>query len=135
MKYFKISFALLILINFVSVQSLSANTPQDHVVSLQEIQKQVETKSSQRANNIRDIQKLLRHSEVQKHVGGLIDLQKIKVAVASLDNETLEDLASQSRFANDQLQAGIGTTGLIAIIIVCVVVVILAIVIPDMVSG
>ena len=87
-------------------------------MSLQEIQKQVESQSSQRINNIRDIQKLLRHSEVQEQVSGLVDLQKIEVAVACLDNETLDDLASQSRFANDQLQAGIGTGGIIAIVVV-----------------
>jgi len=117
MKYLKISFAFLVLINFVSVQSLLACPPQDHVVSLQEIKKQLESQSSKRINNIQDIQKLLRHSEVQKQVGGLIDLEKIEVAVASLDNMTLEDLASRSRMANDQLQAGISKIWTIVIIV------------------
>ena len=135
MRHFKIGFAFLVLINFILVQILSAYPLQDHVMSLQEIQKQVQSQSSQRINNIQDIQKLLRHSDVQKQIGGLIDLQKIEVAVANLDNETLEHLAGQSRFANDQLQAGIGTVGIIAIVAVCVVAIVLAIVIPDMVSG
>ena len=117
MRHFKIGFAFLVLINFILVQILSAYPLQDHVMSLQEIQKQVQSQSSQRINNIQDIQKLLRHSEVQKQVGGLIDLEKIEVAVASLDNMTLEDLASRSRMANDQLQAGISKIWTIVIIV------------------
>ena len=117
MKYFKIGFAFLVLINFVTIQNISAYPFQDHVVSIHEVQKQVDSQSSQRINNIQEIQKLLRHSEVQKHLGGLYDLQKIEVAVANLDNETLEDLASRSRFANDQLQAGFSKVWAIVIVV------------------
>ena len=121
MKSFKIGFAFLLLVNVISIQILSANTLQGHVVSIQEVQKKVDSQYTQRMNNIQEIQKLLRHSEVQKHLGGLYDLKKIEAAVSNLDDATLEDLASRSRFANDQLQAGMGTVGIAILVAVIVV--------------
>ena len=131
MKYLKIGVAFVLLVNFIPVQSISAYPVQGHVVSIQEVQKQVYSQSTQRISNIQDIQKLLRHTEVQKHFNGLYDLQKIEVALANLDDKTLEDLASRSRLANDQLQAGLGTGGIIAIaVVVTVIIIIIVAVVP-----
>ena len=131
MKYLKIGVAFVLLVNFIPVQSISAYPVQGHVVSIQEVQKQVYSQSTQRISNIQDIQKLLRHTEVQKHFNGLYDLQKIEVSLANLDDKTLEDLASRSRLANDQLQAGLGTGGIIAIaVVVTVIIIIIVAVVP-----
>jgi hypothetical protein len=66
---------------------------------------------------------LLHHELVQKRIGNLVDLDKIEVAVATLDNETLEQLARQSREANDQIQAGVSTWVIVVLIIVAAVVI------------
>ena len=49
-----------------------------------------------------------------------MDLEKIDRAVATLDEETLERLAHQSREANDQLQAGVSTLVIVLLIVAIV---------------
>ena len=59
---------------------------------------------------------LLRHEMVQKKVGKLLDLTKIDAALPTLDDETLSQLATESRRVNDQIRAGIPFGLLLAIV-------------------
>ena len=63
-------------------------------------------------------------------MGHLFDLEKIAVAVPTLDNETLAELALQSRQVNEQSRAG-GTGMILALVIAVVVVIILAIILVN----
>lgn len=122
MKYLKIGFAFLVMINFISARNLPAQPLQGHIVSVQEVQDRINSQSSQRTENIQEIQKLLRHSEMQKHAGNLFDLRKIEAATANLDDRTLEELAGQSRIVNDQLQAGAKNPAIVAIVFIAFII-------------
>jgi CHASE3 domain sensor protein len=74
--------------------------------------------SAERAANIQEVQKLLRHDEVQKRFGALADLGKIDEALPTLDDATLRQLATDSQQVNDQLQAGLRWYGWVLIVIV-----------------
>ena len=121
--------AILILLNFCLIAQPLAQHPESHLVPLEEVRRDLVRHSSQRTENIQEILEVVRHEEVQKRVGQLGDLEKIEVALASLDEATLEELATQSRKINDQIHAGISTTAWVIIAIAVVVVIVLAIII------
>ena len=98
-----------------------------HLVSIEELRDQVAAQTIERDSNIREIQTLLRHQGVQDRLGHLFDLEKVAVAVPTLDNETLGELALQSRQVNEQFRAG-GMGMILALVIAVVVVIVLAII-------
>ena len=98
-----------------------------HLVSIEELRDQVAAQTAERASNVREVQALLRHQEVQDRLGRLFDLEKVAVAVPTLDNETLAELALQSGQVNEQFRAG-GTGMILALVIAVVVAIILAII-------
>jgi CHASE3 domain sensor protein len=97
---------------------MSAQQQPSHVVSLGELRAALVKSSAERAANIQEVQKLLRHDEVQKRFVALADLGKIDEALPTLDDATLRQLAADSRQVNDQLQAGIKWWGWVLIVIV-----------------
>lgn len=119
MRFFICCLSVLVLLNLSLPRELAAQSTRNHLVSVAELQSHLMAKSAQRSQNIQEIQKLLRHDQVQMHVGNLMDLNQVEVAVASLDDDTLNRLAVQSRNINDNLEAGIATWGwvLIALIV------------------
>ena len=116
MKYCKACLTILILLSLSFQQASMAQPVPNHVVPLEELQNQLVTQSAQRMQNIQEVQKLLRHDLVQQQVEKLVDLEKVELALATLDDETLQELAVQSREVNDQLQAGISTVTIIVIV-------------------
>jgi hypothetical protein len=109
---------MVLLLLMLSFQSLVAARPvQSHVVPVEELQGQLTKQSAERMQNIREIQEFLRHDSVQQHVGTLADLERIEAALTSLNDETLSQLASESRKINDGFQAGLPRIALIFIII------------------
>ena len=98
-----------------------------HLVSIEELRDQVAAQTVERDSNIREIQTLLRHQAVQDRLGHLFDLEKVAVAVPTLDNETLAELALQSGQVNEQFRAG-GMGMIFALVIAIVVVIVLAII-------
>jgi len=90
----------------LSSSDLIAQQQLGHVVSLEELRTALVSRSAQRTADVQEIQKLLRHDEVQQRFGALADLEKIEQALPTLDDETLSRLAADSQKVNDQLQAG-----------------------------
>jgi hypothetical protein len=86
-----------------------------HVVPIEELENQLAAHSDQRMKNIEEIQRLLDHRLVQQEVGRLVDLQRVKLIVPTLDDETLDQLADESRNVSDQLEAGLATWAWITI--------------------
>ena len=101
-----------------------------HLVSIEELRDQVAAQTAERADDIREVQALLRHQEVQDRLGRLFDLEKVAAAVPTLDNGTLAELALQSGQVNEQFRAG-GTGMILALVIAVVVVIILAIILVN----
>ena len=78
-----------------------------HVVPTEELQRAVAAKFVQRELNIQVVETMLRHEAIQKQVGRLVGLERIAEALPTLSDETLNQLATESRKVNDQLQAGV----------------------------
>ena len=78
-----------------------------HSISIEELKGQISERTTERAANIREVQTLLRHQAVQDRLGHLYDLERIAVAIPTLDDETLARLARESEQMNEQFQAGL----------------------------
>lgn len=116
MKYCKVSITVLILLNVSFQQAVMAQAVPGHVIPGEELQNQLIVQSAQRMEHIQEIQKLLRQNLVQQEVGKLVDLERVELALAALDDETLNQLAVQSREVNDQIEAGMATWGWVVIV-------------------
>jgi len=125
MKYFNVSLTIVILLNLSFQTSFTAGGFQNHLVTTEELQGQLISQSAQRMENIQEVQKLLRHNFVQRELGRLADLERLELALAVLDDETLRRLANESREINDQIEAGVETSTWILIAILVSVPVIL----------
>jgi len=106
MKFFSVLLTTTLVLSLCFPGDLIAQRQLGHVVSLEELRTALVKRSVERADNVQEIQKLLRHDEVQKRFGALADLEKIEQALPTLDDETLSRLAADSQKVNDQLQAG-----------------------------
>ena len=78
-----------------------------HSVSIEDLKGQISERTAERAENIREVQTLLRQPAVQDRLGHLYDLEQIAVAVPTLDDQTLARLARESAQMNEQFQAGL----------------------------
>ena len=126
MKYLSGLVATLLVFILSVPPELQAQQKTAHVVSLNQLRATLVTRSSERAEHIQEIQKLLRHDEVRKQVQALADLDKIERALPSLDDDTLSRLAAQSRSVNDHLQAGMPAWGWVIVAGVAVVILVIS---------
>ncbi len=107
MKFCNVLLTTTLALTLCFPSNLLAQRQLGHVVSLEEMRTALVKRAVERAANVQEIQKLLRHAEVQKRFGALADLEKIEQALPTLDDETLSRLAADSQKVNDQLQAGV----------------------------
>ena len=105
MKFCAVHLTILVFLNLSFQQSLLANPAQRHLVSREALHGQLISQSNQRAENIKEIQKLLHNDLVQQEVGSLLNLEKVELALDALDDKTLDELAIKSREVNDQIEA------------------------------
>ena len=76
-----------------------------HSLSIEDLRTEISARNAERAGNIREVQTLLRHPEVQK-LAHLFDLEKIEAAIPKLEDATLAQLADESARMNERFQAG-----------------------------
>ncbi len=130
MKQYSTLVMIFLLGSFPFQQTVVAQQATFHVVDLEELRSSLLARYEARSENVKEVQRLLRHKEVQKRLGRLFDLEQIEKAVPTLDEETLQQLAGWSREVNDQFRGGLGKGAKIAItvgVVVGVVLIILAI--------
>lgn len=122
------SLSIVLSVVLVLTSSLHAGptTPDaGHPVSIGELRDQVSARADERASNVREVQTLLRLQEVKDHLGRLYDLEKVAVAVPKLDDETLAELARESRQMKEQFRAGVNKTAIWVVAIVAVTIVVI----------
>lgn len=117
MKAFTVLMAMLLVLCPAFQEIAIAEQVSQHVVSTDELQALLVAKSAERAENIKAIKKLLNNELIQERLGKLVNLRKIEKALPILSDEMIDQLAAESRRANDQFQAGLGTGAKIGIII------------------
>ena len=76
-----------------------------HSLSIENLRTEISAGNAERAGNVREVQTLLRHPEVQE-LARLFDLEKIEAAIPKLDDATLARLADESARINERFQAG-----------------------------
>lgn len=106
----------LILSSLLAQPELTARPAGGHVVDLQELQSELSEHSARRLQSIQEIKRLLSQGLVQEQVGKLVELDRISVALSTLDDETLLRLADESRSLNTQLRAGLSRAWIIGIV-------------------
>lgn len=108
----------------------SAVVDQDHIVSSQALQQQVESNSAERQRNIDTLENMLTLPEAQKAMrDAKVNPEQVKQAIPTLSDKELADLGARTRKAQQQFAAGFIGTGLFTIIILLVILIIVVIVV------
>lgn len=108
----------------------AAAADQDHIVSSQNLQQQVETSSATRQKNIDTLNEFVSTPTAIKAMhDAKIDPQQVKSAIPSLSDKDLANLSARATKANSDFSAGYIGPGMFTLIILAVVLIIIIIVI------
>lgn len=103
---------------------------QDHVVSSQALQQQVDASSAARQKNIETLTQFLSSPQADRAMRDAhIDAAKVRTAIPTLSDQELRDLSTRASNAQQEFAAGhIGPSLLTIIIVAIVVIIVVAIV-------
>lgn len=127
MRKAKAGILICILLIFTFPRYLAGLSVEDHVVQFEELQSGLLAESSARQEHLEEIRRMLSSELVQKHFGGVAGLDEIETGLASLDDQTLAELAEQSREVNDQVTAGVSSWVIVIAVGVVLLVILLLI--------
>lgn len=103
---------------------------QDHIVSSQALQQQVETSSATRQKNIDILNQFVATPTAVKAMhDAKVDPQQVKTAIPTLSNQDLANLASRATNAQQEFAAGHIGPGLFTVIVLAIIVIIIVIVV------
>lgn len=115
---------------FSHAQATNPSNDQDHVVSSQALQQQVESNSAARQKNIEILNQLVATPSAQKAMhDAKIDPQQVKNAIPTLSDHDLANLAARATNAQQQFAAGHIGPSLFTIMILLVILIIVVIVV------
>lgn len=122
-----LALALLSLFAFVA-GSLSAALAEDHVVSSQALQQQMQANSATRQQNIETVTKFLstpiaEHAMQAQHY----DAVKVRSAIPTLSDAELANLATRANDAQQKFAGGFIGTGMLLVLIIAIVVIIVVV--------
>ena len=106
--------------------SFAQATSQDHLVSPQALQQQVQSASQTREQNIRTVTEFLSTPIAERAMrDSHYDPVQVRTAIPTLSDQELSNLASRATDAQQKFAAGYIGQGLLTLIIVCVVIIII----------
>lgn len=110
----------------------TAMAAESHVVPLAELQQQSQASQTARAQNLKDLTRVLSLPEAQEALGkAKVNPDHVRIAIASLSDQELDKLAQKARTAEQEVEGGI-IFGLLALIgLVVVILIVLAVVNRD----
>jgi hypothetical protein len=110
----------------------AAMAAEPHVVPLAELQQSAHASQTARAQNLKDLDRVLSLPQSQEALGkAKMNPNHVKIAIASLSDQELDRLAQKARTAEQEVEGGI-IVGLLALIgLVVVIIIVLAIVNKD----
>ncbi len=98
---------------------------QDHLVSLQSLEQQVQNASQTRQQNIRTITNLLRTPIAERAMKDAhFDPVQVRTAVPALSDQELANLAARSADVQQKISGGVLGFGLTALLIIALIIVI-----------
>jgi hypothetical protein len=113
-----------------SSQATTTSADQDHVVSSQAMQQQVENTSAARQKNIEILNNLVATPTAQKAMhDAKIDPQQVKNAIPTLGDHDLANLAARATNAQQEFAAGHIGPGLFTVLVLVVILIIIVIVV------
>lgn len=99
---------------------------QDHLVTSQALQQQVQSTSAARQQNIADLTHFLSSTEAEHAMKAHhFDPVQVRTAIPTLSNQELASLAARANHAQQDFAAGRLGTGVLLIIVIAIVVVII----------
>jgi len=106
-------------------QNQSQAQSQDHIVSSQTLQRQVETTSAKRQDNIDTLNRVLSTPIAERAMQSKhIDATKVRTAIPTLSDAELANLAARANDAQQKFAAGLIGTGLLVVILLAIIVII-----------
>ena len=117
---------LLLLVSSLTLEPLAA--AQDHLVSHQALQQQVQATSAKRQQNIADLSRFLstpkaEHAMKEHH----INPAEVQNAIPTLSSHELASLAARANHAQQQFAAGFLSSGMLLVVIIAIVVAVIVI--------
>ncbi|KAA6457197.1 hypothetical protein DYQ86_22940 [Acidobacteria bacterium AB60] len=113
-----------------TAQAVDSTSNQDHIVSSQAMQQQVESSAAARQKNIQVLTDILNTPAAQKAIqNAKVDPLQVKNAIPTLSDDELANLSGRVTKAQSDLAAGYIGPGLFTLIIVVVIVIIIIIVV------
>ncbi|HZO57349.1 MAG TPA: PA2779 family protein [Bryobacteraceae bacterium] len=110
-------------------QAVMAAEP--HVVQLAELHQSVQASQAARAQNLRDVDRVLSLPQAQEALGkAKVNPNHVRAAIASLSDQEVDKLAQKARAAEQDVKGGF-ITGILALIGLVVVILIVVAVMND----
>jgi hypothetical protein len=105
---------------------MAQSATQDHLVSPQALQQQVQSASETRQQNIRTVTDFLSTPTAERAMcDAHYDPVQLRTAIPTLSDQELANLAARSSDAQQKFAAGYIGQGLLTLIIICVVIIII----------
>jgi hypothetical protein len=105
---------------FSPLKGLSAEKV-EHLIPAAELQLQLAAAEYQRQSNVRDVERILEREDAQQLLAKAgLSAGEVREAIPQLDDETLANLAEQSRNVNEDVSAGF-VGGIIILLILALV--------------
>jgi len=104
----------------------SAMAAESHVVPLAELQQRAQVSQTARAQNLKDLDRVLSLPQAQEALGkAKVNPNHVRIAIASLSNQELDRLAQKARTAEQEVEGGliVGLLALIGLVVVILIVV------------
>jgi hypothetical protein len=93
----------------------------EHLIPAAELQLQLATAELQRQNDVREVERILDREDAQQLLATAgLNASEVRQAIPQLDNETLANLADQSRQVNEDVAGGF-VGGIIILLILALV--------------
>lgn len=138
MKLFAFSFSrlvqytacVLVTLPLISAQQGHAQATEDHVLSSQALQQDVQSAAAAREKNIETLRDFVSSAEAERAMRDAhIDANQVRTAIPTLSDKELSDLSARATSAQQEFAAGhIGPSLLTLIILAIVAIIIIAIV-------
>ena len=115
LRWLRLGLVLTLFVNLTTQSQLKAGELGNHLVGRQELRLELSVRSVQRTRDLEEIRKLLSHDLVHRSLGNLVDLDEISLALPSLEDEALHQLAVGSQDLSDQRRAGLSPVWIVVI--------------------
>lgn len=114
----------------IGAAAQAVGSDQDHIVSAQALQQQVESNSAERQRNIDTLENMLKLPEAQKAMhDAKVNPEQVRQAIPTLSDQELTDLSARTRNAQQQFSAGFIGIGLFTILLLLVILLIVLVVV------